>query len=101
MTESATMTEKSLTQMVQDETGMPWFNGAAFASHHGYPQMAKTIGGAIADLNDVMQALRERGDYAAADRMRSIIGRMARSLPGTEAARYAQDDIQNVAANWT
>lgn len=74
-----------LINQVQAYTHMPWWNGEAYAEFKGYPQMlrrqALAIEAAVSDLHDVMQWLRDEKDYAKADRLRNIAGRLARAVP--------------------
>lgn len=39
------------------------------------------VGNAVEDLHDLTEWLREEKDYAKADRLRTIMGRLARSVP--------------------
>lgn len=69
---------------IQKHTNAPWWNGAAYAEYMGYPQrigsLERGLSYAIDDLHDLMSWLREEGQYEKADRLRTILGGMARSL---------------------
>lgn len=67
------MTKDELIQIVQNETGVPWFNGRAFVDAHGFAVACRTAIAATVDLEQVMQDLRKKGDYEASDQIRAIV----------------------------
>jgi len=72
-------------RQMQDCTGAPWWNGRAYAEIMGLPQAIRRyeqeIGYSVDDLYDLMEWLRAERQFAQADRLRTILGRLARSLP--------------------
>ena len=89
-----------LVQQVQNHTGAPWWNGAAYAEFRGYPQrlsqMDKGIGDAVDDLADVIEWLREEKMFGQSDRLRTIAGRLARLRRKGDGA----DSIREIARGW-
>jgi len=87
---------------IQNHTGFPWWNGEAYASFRGYPgtirKMDKGIGDAIDELYDVIEWLREEKQYKKSDRLRTIVGRLAR-LRG-ESLDEPEDLIRSMARKW-
>ena len=96
------MTDDELTTIVQNHTGFPWFNGTAYAEYKGYPGEIKTLRRAIArdvdELADVMEWLRGDKHFAQADRLRTIIGRLARCVPPV--VHETPDWIIAIARGW-
>ncbi len=78
----------NLISQIQRYTNFPWWNGRAYAEYHGFPQRIRKMniaaGEAIDDVADVIEMLRAQKQYAEADRLRTIAGRLARALGNDE-----------------
>ena len=91
----------ALISEIQKHTGFPWWNGHAYAESKGYPQKIKAMnsdmGRAVDDLFDLMEVLRAEKNYEGADRLRTIIGRLARART---AIAEDSDLVRTMAKDW-
>jgi hypothetical protein len=71
---------KELISEVQKYTNFPWWNGEAYASFVGYPQMIfrlkKNIEGVGHELDKVIEELREVKNYQISDKLRVLSTRL-------------------------
>ncbi len=94
---------QELIVQIQRHTNAPWWNGKAYDEFHGISagarSMAKAMGDAVDDIADVMDWLREEGQFDKADRLRTIAGRLAKGVD----LKYQggpPDLIRNIAKGW-
>ena len=63
--------------------------------------LSEAMGTAIDDLYEVAEWLREEKDYQRSDRLRTIIGRLARSRPDGPASDVFQKNlVRTMAREW-
>lgn len=88
---------------IQNHTNMPWWNGAAYADFKGYPGQIRAyedgVGDAVDDLADVIEWLRQGKQYAQADRLRTIAGRLAMLRPD-DAKEAERKSLRWIARGW-
>lgn len=71
------MTEDELRKIVQDYTGFPWFNGAAYADHMGlytkHNAALPKLESSLVALRLLQDALRQEKQYNHSDKLRDVI----------------------------
>lgn len=74
------LSDDEFIQIVQDRTGFPFFNGAAYVKFAGWYAFSIHARSACDDFDDLIKVLRAEKHYFASDRIRTINDRLRKQL---------------------